>query len=77
MLNYPIDLALAVTIPLHAHIGMNWLISDYVPPSSRKVSRFVLAGLTAATVAGLLKLNYDGPGITESVKGLWRGKGEK
>lgn len=72
ILNYPIDFALALTIPLHAHIGMNWVISDYVPPGTRKIARVALAGLTLATVAGLLKLNFDGPGVTESVKGLWR-----
>ena len=72
MLNVPLDFVLALGIPLHAHIGMNWVISDYVPPATRGLARGALAGLTLVTVAGLLKLNYDGPGITESIKGLWR-----
>ena len=26
------DLALGVALPIHAHIGMNNILSDYVPP---------------------------------------------
>ena len=73
LLNVPVDFALALSIPLHAHIGMSWVISDYVNSAgSRKAARLALAGLTVATVAGLMKLNYDGPGVTESVLRLWR-----
>ena len=34
--------------------------------------RVGLLGLTAVTVVGLLKLNLQGPGLTEAVKDLWR-----
>jgi len=32
----------------------------------------IMAGITGVTVLGLLKLNIGGPGLTESVKGMWR-----
>ena len=44
-----------------------------------RVDQFVLGaaragmlGVTIVTLAGLAKLNFDGPGLTESVKSLWR-----
>lgn len=33
-----------------------------------------MLGATGITMAGLLKLNLAGPGVTESVKSLWRKK---
>lgn len=36
-LNVPIDLALGVILPLHGHIGMNYVITDYVPKLFGKV----------------------------------------
>ena len=42
MINMPVDLALGVIFPLHAHIGMNWIISDYVPPAMRGSSRMLM-----------------------------------
>ena len=39
----PVDLALGVIFPLHAHIGMNWVISDYVPPDMRTSVRTAMA----------------------------------
>ena len=37
-------------------------------------SRYIMLGATGITMAGLLKLNLSGPGVTESVKSLWRKK---
>ena len=72
--NKPIDLALGVVIPLHSNIGLNYVISDYVPQALRTASRAGVAGLTLVTVLGLLKLNTSGPGLTETLKSLWREK---
>ncbi|KAJ1452015.1 CybS-domain-containing protein [Pelagophyceae sp. CCMP2097] len=74
-LNFPLDMALAVFFPLHAHIGMNYVISDYVPKFLSRAAigpaRAVMLGVTSVTVLGLFKLNVEGPGITKSLKQLW------
>lgn len=71
-LNIPVDLALGIIIPVHAHIGMTSVLTDYVP---RPHQRYATAGLvffTVLLVLGLLKLNLCGTGITDSIKHLWR-----
>jgi succinate dehydrogenase (ubiquinone) membrane anchor subunit len=65
-----------VAFPIHAHIGLNFVISDYVPKASRAPARYALLGVTALTMLGLLKLNLSGHGITETYKSLWREKDE-
>jgi hypothetical protein len=40
--------------------------------SSCKVHTTLLLGATIVTAAGLLKLNIEGPGLTESFKSVWR-----
>jgi hypothetical protein len=35
------------------------------------VARAGVLGLSLVTVAGLLKLNRDGPGVTSALKSLW------
>lgn len=72
IVTYPIDFILGVAFPLHAHVGLNYVISDYVPKASRVYARAGLLGLTVVTIAGLFKLNYEGPGLTESFKALWK-----
>lgn len=68
----PFDLALGVLVPVHAHVGLNFVVADYVPKSSRPLARGLVLALTIVTAAGLLKLNIQGPGLTESLKSLWR-----
>eukprot|EP00607_Mallomonas_marina_P004680 CAMPEP_0182427498 /NCGR_PEP_ID=MMETSP1167-20130531/17917_1 /TAXON_ID=2988 /ORGANISM="Mallomonas Sp, Strain CCMP3275" /LENGTH=112 /DNA_ID=CAMNT_0024609785 /DNA_START=139 /DNA_END=474 /DNA_ORIENTATION=+ len=73
--NLPIDLTLGVLFPVHAHIALNYVISDYVPllfsSSLIPTFRMGLLGVTVVTATGLLKLNLFGPGLTESIKSLW------
>ena len=76
IINMPVDIALGVFFPLHAHVGMNYVISDYVPKAFRSLARAGLLGVTIITAAGLLKLNLTGAGITETFKSLWK-KDEK
>jgi succinate dehydrogenase (ubiquinone) membrane anchor subunit len=71
-LTFPVDLFLGVAFPVHGHIGINYIISDYVPRASRPLARYVLLGATTVTLLGLLKLNLSGPGLTETFKSLWR-----
>ena len=74
----PLDLLLGVALPVHGHIGMNLVATDYVGKVAGKAAvgpfRMGLAGVTALTMFGLLKLNINGPGITESLKSFWRPK---
>ncbi len=68
----PIDFALAALVPFHTHIGMNYVITDYVPKAQRTLARSGMAGLTLMTFLGLMKMNIRGVGITETVKSMWR-----
>jgi succinate dehydrogenase (ubiquinone) membrane anchor subunit len=75
-MNLPVDLALGVMFPLHAHIGMNYVISDYVPKATRGLARGSLLAFSVITAAGLLRLNVQGAGLTDTVKSVWRTKKE-
>ena len=68
----PVDFALGLIFPIHAHIGMNNVISDYVPKSSQMLARVAWLGATGIMFLGLLRVNIEGPGITETVKTIWR-----
>mmetsp|Transcript_33484 Transcript_33484/g.56172 ORF Transcript_33484/g.56172 Transcript_33484/m.56172 type:complete len:147 (-) Transcript_33484:387-827(-) len=72
VINMPIDLALGFIFPFHSHIALNYVISDYVPKASRPIARAALLAATVVGAAGILKLNATGPGLTESIKSLWR-----
>ena len=67
-----IDLALGVAMPVHSHVAMNFIISDYVPKAARGPTRLAMLALTAATTVGLFRLNARGEGITRTVKSLWK-----
>lgn len=67
----PVDVVLGIAFPVHAHIGMNAVISDYVPPAMRTNARYALLVFTVATTLGLLRWNIAGDGMTASVKQLW------
>ena len=68
----PVDLAVGVILPVHAHIGMNNVISDYVPKNMRTLARLGWLGATSLMFLGLLRVNVEGPGIAEVVKTIWR-----
>lgn len=65
------DLALAAVIPLHMHVGVNGIVSDYVPPRYIGATRWGVLAASGITFLGLMKLNLTGPGITSTVKSLW------
>jgi succinate dehydrogenase (ubiquinone) membrane anchor subunit len=74
---FPLDLALGVALPLHGHIGMNSVLTDYMPKFGLgdgfvKLTRILMLGVTATTAAGLWRLNTEGPGVTGTVKKLWK-----
>lgn len=74
-LTFPVDLFLSVAFPLHAHIGMNAVISDYAVKAFGKgglrPARFGMLGFTAVSTLGLLKLTVAGPGLIATIKSLW------
>lgn len=70
----PIDVTLGLLFPFHAHVAMNYVISDYVPKGSRPLARGLLLAASLVGTAGLLKLNLTGPGLTSTIKALWKGK---
>jgi len=78
---FPLDLVFAVAFPVHAHIGMNCVITDYGQKFFGKGAvqpmRYGMLGVTAVTTLGLLRLTFQGPGLTETIKGLWRSPKEK
>jgi len=76
-LSLPLDVALSIALPVHAHIGMNWIFTDYVPGSPTGVPRLALAAATALATLGLLKISIFGDGVVGTVKELWTGDVEK
>ena len=55
---------------------MNYVLTDYVPKISKAAlapARGALMGVTALSILGLVKLNLEGPGVTGTLKSLWRG----
>eukprot|EP00240_Pyramimonas_obovata_P010971 CAMPEP_0118932944 /NCGR_PEP_ID=MMETSP1169-20130426/10763_1 /TAXON_ID=36882 /ORGANISM="Pyramimonas obovata, Strain CCMP722" /LENGTH=120 /DNA_ID=CAMNT_0006875653 /DNA_START=47 /DNA_END=409 /DNA_ORIENTATION=+ len=81
-LSMPVDLALAVTIPLHMQVGMNHVVTDYAPklcnfvwkkhPVCTAAQRSVVMGMTGATILGLTKLALEGKGLVGTAKEFWR-----
>jgi succinate dehydrogenase (ubiquinone) membrane anchor subunit len=115
MVTVPCDLALGILMPIHGHVGLNYIVSDYIPPAARGerasqatlhflndvlpynsypaeqqhyltlFARFMYLGATraglvaatAVTILGLLKLNIQGPGLTGSLKQMWKSPEKK
>ena len=77
MVTVPCDLALGILMPIHGHVGLNYIVSDYIPPAARGATRAGLVAATAVTILGLLKLNIQGPGLTGSLKQMWKSPEKK
>ena len=63
--------ATAGLVPLHGHIGMNWIIADYVPPASQKTVRGLTLAVSVVCFLGLVRLNVQGDGVIDTVKYLF------
>jgi len=59
-LSMPVDVALAIVFPLHAHMGMNIIFTDYVPGSPTGPARMALLAVSVLSTIGLLKLAVSG-----------------
>ncbi|GLC34961.1 hypothetical protein PLESTM_000259300 [Pleodorina starrii] len=66
------DFVFSLAIPVHSHICMNAIVTDYVPKAARGPVRVGVLGMSIITYLGIMKMNLSGPGVTETVKGLWR-----
>ena len=71
-----INISLGVLLPIHSHVGLNYVISDYVPKAVRGPARGLVLAITIITAAGLLKLNLQGPGLSNSIISLGSKKTE-
>lgn len=71
-----VDFGLGFVIPIHAHIGIGAVITDYLPgrkfPFINKVANVTLYALTLGTIYGLYQYNTNEIGISEGVRRLWK-----
>jgi succinate dehydrogenase (ubiquinone) membrane anchor subunit len=71
IVNLPIDIVLGVLFPIHSHVALNYIVSDYIPKTLRSPARGALLVASIIAAAGILKLNIEGPGLTQTIKSLW------
>jgi succinate dehydrogenase (ubiquinone) membrane anchor subunit len=66
-----VDAGLAVALPIHSHIALNYVVSDYVPRGMRTGARWGVLGSSVLAALGLARLAASEPGLTGTVKRLW------
>ncbi|KZC05310.1 PREDICTED: succinate dehydrogenase [ubiquinone] cytochrome b small subunit, mitochondrial [Dufourea novaeangliae] len=76
MENAALDGLMSVLVVMHMHWGFEAMITDYarpivVGPIIPKVLHISLILLSAVTLAGLLVLIHNGPGVARSIKDFW------
>ncbi|XP_076620457.1 succinate dehydrogenase, subunit D [Colletes latitarsis] len=76
MENAVLDGLMSVLVVMHTHWGLEAIITDYARPSVvgpllPKVLHISLILLSAATLAGLLLLIHNGPGVARAIKDAW------
>ncbi len=77
----PLDVILAVSMVMHAHWGLEAVVTDYVRPILfgnvvPKLAHILLLAFSSATLAGLLYFIYNDIGIGKAVRKLWAVKGQ-
>ena len=80
-LNKAFGTLLAINISAHSWIGLNYVVTDYIPKISKALTgpaRVVTMGIAGVTLVGLGKVAVnDHGGIKGAVVGLWMEKHEK
>lgn len=71
-ISFPFEVAVGLIIPLHSHIGFNYIITDYVPKAMRSVARAGVLATTVISVLGLTYINIKGDGIGHAFRSLWK-----
>ncbi|XP_012231581.1 succinate dehydrogenase [ubiquinone] cytochrome b small subunit, mitochondrial [Linepithema humile] len=71
-----VEIVLAAAVVMHTHWGLEAIILDYARPIVvgtlvPKVAFLLLNLVSAATLAGLLVLIYNGPGLAKTIKYGW------
>lgn len=73
--NAYVDLGLTFVLPLHAYLGMDAIITDYLPsrkfPLVHKLVKGSLIGATVLTIYGFYKFNTNDIGLGAFVKTAW------
>lgn len=77
MISTPANLAIGVLIPLHGHVGLNCVVTDYVPKSLRCGARIGVLLMTVVSIIGLTKYNLESDGLSSLVLRLWKRKNDK
>lgn len=66
------DQGLSVLFPLHGFLGMNFVITDYVPKAARSPVRILAFLSMVLAFGGMARLNLSGnPGVAKTVKHMW------
>mmetsp|Transcript_36557 Transcript_36557/g.95696 ORF Transcript_36557/g.95696 Transcript_36557/m.95696 type:complete len:141 (+) Transcript_36557:44-466(+) len=69
---YATDMMLAVAVPVHNHMGMDVVLSDYVKPDSLMAATKALNWVVGAgTIGGLVYFNHNDVGICKGLAQLW------
>ncbi|XP_012539581.1 succinate dehydrogenase [ubiquinone] cytochrome b small subunit, mitochondrial [Monomorium pharaonis] len=71
-----LDTLLAAAVVMHTHWGLEAIAIDYARPSvvgklGSNLAHILVILLSASTLAGLLVLIYNGPGLTKVIKNGW------
>ncbi|XP_071488391.1 succinate dehydrogenase [ubiquinone] cytochrome b small subunit, mitochondrial-like [Diadema antillarum] len=70
--NPAMDYALAASLVLHGHWGVEQVLIDYVHGDTiSKVANYSLVAISALSFAGLCYFNYNDVGLTKAVMMLW------
>lgn len=77
----PLDVILAVTMVMHAHWGLEAIVTDYVRPIMfgslvPKLAHILLLVFSAGTLAGLCYFIFNDIGIGKAVRKFWAVKGQ-
>lgn len=72
----PVEYALAVSLVMHSHWGLEAVVTDYVRESIfgsvlPKAAHGLLLLFSAATLAGLCLMAYNDQGLGKTVRKVW------
>lgn len=74
------DFLLGFVVPIHTHIGLSALVTDYLPsrrvPILNKLVTILQFILTSGAIYGCYLINTEDVGLTEYFKKCWKGKKE-
>lgn len=73
-----LDVALAIILPLHSHIGLQTIVDDYLPKRKFGIGYNVAKGslllATGLAFYGAYRFNTENIGLSQAIKELWGSK---